>query len=385
MVDGGVHHRRLPRTVSFQAIWRCTLPERAIPWLPGGAATLVGSMPHRDRERVIDFILEEMIEIPVWPQLSAYRGEQMMVQFIEGLPGLVNHDGRSLFLTKGPGFEGDLLAFYEEYLAVTAGDLALHESRFRLGDKNGGTLFAFIERLKKGRRSVTAVKGQTVGPFTLLSGLKDEDDRLALYDPRLRDAVVKTLALKAQWQAELLGCHGAPPLVFIDEPVLSGFGSSAFISVSADDIRAMLEEVVHHIHEAGGLAGVHVCANTDWSILFGTSVDVINFDAYTYFERFALYQEELFSFLKRGGVFAWGLVPTTDDDSACRETVDSLAQKWLKQAGTLSGPGLSLESLLQHSLITPSCGCGSLGEGVAERVVRLTRQVSERIRREVAG
>jgi hypothetical protein len=326
-----------------------------------------------------------MIEVPVWPQLSAYGGEQMMNQFIEGLPGLVSHDGRTLFLTKGSGFEGELLAFYEEYLAVTAGDLTLHESRFRLGEENGVTLFAFLERLKKEPRSVTAVKGQTVGPFTLLSGLKDEDDRLALYDPRLRDVVVKTLALKAQWQAELLGCHGARPLIFIDEPVLSGFGSSAFISVSADDIGAMLQEVVHHIHEVGGLAGVHVCANTDWSILFGTSADVINFDAYTYFERFALYQEELCSFLDRGGVVAWGLVPTTDDDSTCRETADSLARKWLEQVGTLTHVGLSLESLLQHSLITPSCGCGSLGERSAERVVRLTRQVSAVLRQEVGG
>jgi len=361
------------------------LPERAIRWLPRGAATLVGSMPHRDREQVIIFILGEMIDVPLWPQLSAYRGEQMMIQFIEGLPGLVSHDGRTMFLTKGTGFEGELVAFYEEYLAVSSGEVALDESRFRLRDDNGRTLFAFLEHLKKSWRSVTAVKGQTVGPFTLLSGLKDEDDRLALYDPRLRDVVVKTLALKAQWQAEILGRLGAPALVFIDEPVLSGFGSSAFISVSADDIRAMLEEVVHHIHVAGGLAGVHVCANTDWSILFGTSVDVINFDAYTYFERFALYREDLLPFLERGGVLAWGLVPTTDEDLASRESADSLVEKWLEQASSLTGPGLNLESLLQHSLITPSCGCGSLGEAVAERVVRLTRQVSEGLRREIAA
>jgi hypothetical protein len=182
-------------------------------------------MPHRDRGGVLDLILSEMVEIPVWPQLSAYRGEQMMIQFIEGLPGLVTRDGRSLFVTKGLAFERELLAFYDEYLAVTAGELALRESRFRLGDENGETLFAFLDRLQKGRRPLTAVKGQTVGPFTLLSGLKDEDDRLALYDPRLRDVVVKALALKAQWQAEILGNCGAPALVFVDEPALSAFGS----------------------------------------------------------------------------------------------------------------------------------------------------------------
>jgi methionine synthase II (cobalamin-independent) len=361
------------------------LSEQTTRWLPEGAATLVGSMPHKDRERVIAFTVEEMGEIPVWPQLSAYHREQMMVQFTEGLPGLVIRNGRSAFLTRGPQFEEELLAFYEEYLSVVAGDLPLGRSRFRLGHENGRTLFAFLEYLAKRRAPVKGVKGQIVGPFTLLSGLKDEDDRLALYDSRLRDVVVKALALKAQWQTELLGRFDAPPVIFIDEPVMSGFGSTAFISVSAADVRAMLEEVVSHIHQAGGLAGVHVCGNTDWSILFGSSVDIINFDSYTYFERFALYREDLASFLKRGGIVAWGLVPTADEDLVSGETSASLVQRWVERGRELTGPELSLGSLLHHSLITPSCGCGSLSEAIAERVVRLTRQVSETLRRELPG
>ena len=361
------------------------MSDQATRWLPRGAATLVGSMPHKHREHAIIFIVDEMGEVPVWPQLSAYHGEQMMVQFTEGLPGLVTRKGRSAFLTRAPQFEGELLAFYEEYLSVIAGNLALGQSRFRLGEENGRTLFAFLEYLAKRRASVKAVKGQIVGPFTLLSGLKDEDDRLALYDPRLRDVVVKTLALKAQWQTALLGRFDAPPVLFIDEPVMTGFGSSAFISVSAADVRGMLEEVVSHIHQAGGLAGVHVCGNTDWSILFGSTVDIINFDSYTYFERFSLYRKDLISFIKRGGIVAWGLVPTADEDLISRETSASLVQRWVEQARELVGPDLSLASLLHCSLVTPSCGCGSLGEAVAERVVRLTRQVSDRLRRELGA
>jgi hypothetical protein len=114
-------------------------------------------------------------------------------------------------------------------------------------------------------------------------------------------------------------------------------------------------------------------------------VDIINFDAYTYFDRFALYRKDLLSFLEREGVLAWGLVPTSDDNLASQESADSLAEKWLERARSLTGPGLTLASVLQHSLITPSCGCGSLGEAVAERVVRLTRQVSDGLRQEIAG
>jgi len=149
-------------------------------------------------------------------------------------------------------------------------------------------------------------------------------DRLALYDPRLRDVVVKTLALKAQWQAELLGNHGARPLVFIDEPVLAGFGSSAFISVSADDIRAMLEEVVHHIHEAGDWLGC-MCV----PILIGRSFSGHPWMSLTLTpiptsSVLPSIRGTLF-FSEQGRGRAWGLVPTTDDDSTCRETADSLA------------------------------------------------------------
>ena len=172
----------------------------------------------------------------------------------------------------------------------------MDQSRFRLGDEAGRTFFAYLERLEQ-LPAATAVKGQITGPFTLTAGLKDENDQLALYDPRLRDVVVKNLALKAQWQVEQLSRFSLPVIVFIDEPALAGFGSSAFISVSAEDITTMLDEVVSHIHQAGGLAGVHVCANTDWSLFFGGSLDVINFDAYGYFERFALYRQDLVSFI----------------------------------------------------------------------------------------
>jgi methionine synthase II (cobalamin-independent) len=228
-----------------------------------------------------------------------------------------------------------------------------------------------------------AVKGQITGPFTLLAALKDENDKLALYDPRLRDVVVKTLALKAQWQTEKLGRFSCPAIVFIDEPALAGFGSSAFISVSAEEVIVLIDEVASHIHKGGGLAGVHVCANTDWSLFFSGSLDVINFDAYGYFERFALYRQEIVSFFDRGGIVAWGIVPTLDVDNLNKEDTQSLVSLWRQQVEQLVGNDLSLETMLRQSIITPSCGCGTLTEPLAERAIHLTCEVSERLRREI--
>jgi len=246
----------------------------------------------------------------------------------------------------------------------------------------GGLSLPFWRGWNSSSRAPLALKGQITGPFTLTAGLKDEKDQLVLYDSRLRDVVVKTLALKAQWQVERLARSGLPTIVFIDEPALAGFGSSAFISVSAEDITTMLDEVVSHIHKAGGLAGIHVCANTDWSLFFAGSLDVINFDAYGYFERFALYRQDLVSFIERGGLVAWGIVPTLDVDNLEEENTESLVSRWRQQVEQLVDNDLSLETIFHQSIITPSCGCGTLTEALAERVISLTRQISEQIRLE---
>ena len=352
-------------------------------WFPTGAATLIGSLPHQDRQQAIDLVLKEVCEVPVWPQLVTYTMEQMMVQFNEGLPGLASRNGSDRFVTSDSRFEHELLEFYEEYLAVTEGELSLTDSRFRFGEECGRTFKAFLELVGSLDPAPVAIKGQVTGPFTLLSGLKQENDRLALYDPRLRDAVVKTLSLKAQWQAELLGQFSAQTIIFVDEPALAGFGSSAFISVSGEEVGAMLEEVVSHIHKAGALAGVHVCANTDWSLFFNSSLDLINFDAYAYFERFALYRQDLVRFFDRGGLVAWGIVPTLDVEKLVEENVGSLTNQWQQQVRELTGKDLSLDTVFSQSLITPSCGCGTLTEPLAEKAIHLTRQVSERLRSEI--
>lgn len=354
-------------------------------WHPSAAATMIGSLPHEDRQKALGLVFQQVAEIPVWPQLAPYTPEQMMVQFNEGLPGLVRRDNRILFATSDPSFEEELLKFYEEYLAASEGELPLQESRFRLGEDTGRTFFAFLERLEGQKPSPAAVKGQITGPFTLLAGLKNENDQLALYDSQLSDVVVKTLALKAQWQVELLARSGLPTIVFIDEPALAGFGSSAFISVSAKEITTMHHEIAGHIHKAGGLAGIHVCANTDWSLFFGSTLDLINFDAYNYFDRFALYRQDLVPYMDRGGLVAWGIVPTLEADHINQESPDSLVSRWRSQIEELVGSDLSLETIFRQSIITPSCGCGTLTETLAERVISLTHQVSEQIRQEFAA
>jgi hypothetical protein len=155
------------------------------------------------------------------------------------------------------------------------------------------------------------------------------------------------------------------------------FGS-AYAAMSREDVIAALEEVFTGL---GCRTGTHCCANTDWSLLLATSVDTLAFDAYGYAENLALYPDELRNFLDRGGMLAWGLIPNTGEEA---ETITlEKARQVLEQALQLfERKGFDRQELLAKAFFTPACGTGTLTVPVAERVMRLTRELSDQVREE---
>lgn len=339
--------------------------------------TLIGSLPLEDPEQAVDLVLAHAPRVPVWPQLPVHPAEGMMAQFITGLPGH-GGDPSDLVLATGTGdFDAAMLAFYEAYMAGSETAAAELDPRFTLAPEIASGFYALLRRLPTLDPRPLAVKGQVTGPFSLATSLKDAGGRPVFYDPQLRDVTVKLLALNARWQVRTLGAAaGAPVIVFIDEPGLAGFGSSEFISVSPGDIAESLGEVVDAVHAEGGLAGIHVCANTDWGLVMDTGVDVVNFDAFAYFDRFVLYPEKIRSFFEAGRILAWGIVPTLVPEDIASASVASLTGIWERHAAELERIGVPRERIAAQGLITPACGAGARTPAEARRILELTSGVS---------
>jgi len=348
---------------------------------PGGIATLIGSLPLADHGTAADLILEHTPEIPFWAQLPVRREEGMMAQFANGLPGLCIDNGNVLVNTESRNFDEQLLRFYEEYMGVLDGQIDLDVSRFALESNSAGGFFELSRRLSAGSVAPFAVKGQVTGPLTLTTGIVDQNRQAIFYDEQLRDAAVKLLAMKARWQVRRLLRFKHPVLIFVDEPGLAGFGSSAFTSISRDDISRCFEEIFAAVHQEGGLAGVHVCANTDWSLVLDSAADIVSFDAYAFFDRFILYSGQIKDFIDSGKILAWGIVPTLNPADIEAETIESIWERWMVQVKQVAALGIDMPKLIGQSLITPSCGMGSLGLDSAEKVIKLTTAVSRRVRK----
>ncbi|UCH22361.1 MAG: hypothetical protein JSU83_03725 [Deltaproteobacteria bacterium] len=342
---------------------------------------LIGSLPLQDHGEALELVFNHTPEIPLWVQLPSFPQERMIPQFMPGLPGLILENDKVFINTAAENFDDQILEFYEEYMAVADGEKDLDHTRFVLTTETAKGFTAFMVRSKSLSSPPVAVKGQITGPITFTTGVHDQNKNAIFYNEQIRDVAVKLIALKAKWQARQLSSLDCPVIIFFDEPALAGYGTSEFISISHDEINVCFAEVMEAVQSEGALAGVHVCANTDWSLVLESPAEIVSFDAYSYFDRFILYPDLIRKFIESGKILAWGIVPTGNAEDIEKETTDSLVALWDEKARAIEALGIDRSRILAQSLITPSCGAGSLSLDLAKKVLRMTREVSEQVKR----
>jgi len=336
------------------------------PFAPRGLATAIGSMPHTDPAEAGSVIRRFLPDIPVWPQLPrrSFR-ENMYAQYSETLPGIVIED-EHISIDRSKDLSEGLERLYTAYLEGNLDASAISP------DYAAGLHWFLHQKFD----SATAVKGQVTGPVSFGLVVTDAHRRPILYDETLADAIAKHLRLKAAWQQRELRKLSPNTIIFIDEPYLASLGS-AFVALSNDTVIRLLNEVLGGLE---GLRGIHCCGNTDWSVLMSTQIDILNFDAYTYGESLALYPAELDGFLRRGGIIAWGIVPS-DEAALANESVPALLDRLERLMRALVQKGISFDLLLEQSLVTPSCGLASLSSAGAERALETVYRLSSEFRK----
>jgi hypothetical protein len=342
--------------------------------LPSFVATAVGSMPHIDPNQAVDLVLGSLDICPHVPQLSrADLREQMWIQCTEGLPRFrLDSDNLSYYFdTSGdPGPEVE--RFYTEYLQVMEGASA---DAFAIGPEYGKGLHCFLERVRREEKKRPFIKIQVTGPLSFALTVTDESKRAIFYHPIFRDIAVKGMGLKAVWLLEEFKPFADNVIVFFDEPSLSAYGSSAFLSVSKSDVIESLDDVISMVIERGGIPGVHCCGNTDWGLLMESSTRIVNFDAIDYMESMSLYGGQLSAFLARGGVLAWGAVPNTEQ--ILDETTNDVINRIRSGIELLEKSGVDRALLTEKILVTPACGCASMTVEQTEKVYKILTELQK--------
>ncbi|MEW6181883.1 MAG: hypothetical protein AB1500_01725 [Bacillota bacterium] len=348
-----------------------------------GLATGIGSLPYLETAPALEMVKKYLPVLPHWPQLPCRTAAEGFVQqFVGALGkhGVLSTEGKPRFLNDCDDWPERLTAFYTFCISAEEGDEAALEA-FAPDRQAASGLYAFLEAAEAGEfPSAFAFKGQVVGPLTVGFQLVDADGRPAYYVPELRELIAKNLSLAARWQAQRLKRFGRPVLLFIDEPGISVYGQSTYITVTREQVTADMEAVIAGVRAAGGLVGVHSCAAVDWSILLELGINVLSFDAYGYFNSLLPYRREMTAFLTGGGVLAWGIVPTAEAALKGEDT-QSLLTRLKSYRGELAARGVPEDLLRRQWLVTPGCGAGLLGEPAARRIYELTAAIAAELKR----
>jgi hypothetical protein len=268
--------------------------------------------------------------------------------------------------------EGEILDFYDR---IEADDLEY----FATTSKTAPFFYQMIERIQNSRPpELKWVLFHTSGPLLFGDMLKQADGTPSIHNETLRDILIKGMNAKARWLEKKIRAEipDVEAVVDLPETTLVNFTSSAGIGSREEVIKAINLSFAN----INGLTWVHCCANIDWSLLFDSKVHVVNFDAYQHAGQIALYAKEIQSFLKRGGMLGWGIVPVVSDHLQM-ETTESLHRRLEKGIKSLVQQGIDEKNLAESSWVLPSCETVLLTPEESDRALKITSEISQRMKK----
>ncbi|MEN9645090.1 MAG: hypothetical protein RL238_1759 [Actinomycetota bacterium] len=316
--------------------------------IPGGIATGIGGLPHRDAGEAARFALREM-ELPAIPSLPRRSpAESAVAQAMVGMQGITI------------GQYGSISVHPDQIDPLAPVRTDLHHDAF-VGFRT------FLEAAK-GRQGW--VKWQFVGPVTFGMALMRAGVPMSeAFESAVRCVRAKVEHLIHVVDKELPGCK---QLVFIEEAGLADMMNPGF-PIAPDTAIDLVSGALAAI-ETAAVAGLHVCGLADIPSQLAAGPAVLSLPVRPEVMDNAGY---LVRFMERGGYVAWGVVPTTGPILTSAERPwRNLSQLWCELVQRGADPAM----LRRQSIITPECGLSSHTPAVAERVHRIAADVSRRAR-----
>jgi hypothetical protein len=173
---------------------------------------------------------------------------------------------------------------------------------------------------------------------------------------------------KVNAQYRRLKEKNAGAFVWLDEPGLgwvfsglSGYG----------DVQAK-REYAEFVAGLEGVKSLHLCANVNLPYLLSMGIDLLSFDAFQIEVMPKGYAGAVAGFLGRGGVIAWGIVPT-DSTTLAQQTPASLFELLTGYWDAVTkNSDIAVEQIAAQALIAPARCClknigrvGAAGEDAA--------------------
>lgn len=333
--------------------------------IPGNLlTTAMAVMPHTDVTRALKAALS--LDVPFWPQLPNYSYyEDMYVQAAEHFPGIVLDMEKRTLRFSMDNFAEEL----EETL------LLLDEPTFLDVSETYSAVYHRFLALDLADRP--AIRGQLEGPISFGFRIIDQDGRPIIFDDTIRPFMLDFMAKRLNIQLGRLKKRNGNAFMFVDEPGLQ-FLFSAMSGYGDQKAKGDLDQFFAQVDRP---RGIHLCGNPDWDFLLNLDLDVLSLDVYTNAEIFSSYAASIRSFLDRGGVIVWGIVPT-GLEAFSQEEIPSLIARLENVWKVLWSKGIDRDQMIAGSMLSPATCClvNPDKERTVERAFASVKQMADALR-----
>lgn len=324
--------------------------------LVAGAATGVGSLPHRSAREASEFALTHY-DVPAVPSLPRRSpAEAMVAQAVLGIHGVTTGQYGGIAVDVGALDAG----------APVATDVA-HDA-FR-------GLRSFVFRSHEAGYT-GPVKWQFVGPITLGMALH----RAGVPGPLAFDVAVSATAAHIGALADAIENYlpECAQIVVVDEPWFGEVSNPGFPLAPEEAVDLLSRTMAAAGRDA--LVGIHCCGQLDLPSLLAAGPLLVSMPARPALAEHAGYIDR---FLEGGGRIAWGVASTDRPFALDGPSASEVDRGWKRLRALwheLVRRGVDPYRLLQQSLVTPDCGLAAHSPAVAERVCATVRGIGERVR-----
>ena len=295
----------------------------------------MGIMPHDSVDEALR--LAFTTDIPFWPQLpklSFY--EDMYVQAMENFPGVVIDQDRLRIYVDTNRFMDEIPQYLE---------LENDPSSFILSERFSKVYRRFLSIDLASYRSI---RGQIISPVSLTLKIVDENGKPIVYNDEVRAFTYAFIQKKLNSQYAELEAKNVNAFVWIDDPGLE-FIFNAMCGY--DNVKAK-EELTDFFDGVHGPRGLHLCGRPDWDFLLSLNIEILSFNAYAFGDIFVTY-DKVKSFLEKGNIISWGIVPTYFEEFS-KEDVVSIACRLESMWAVLQNRGIDRDLIIQNSLLAPA-------------------------------
>ncbi len=316
--------------------------------LHGGIATAIGSLPHPDAPLAAALMFRTMPDLPAAPSLPCRSPlEGMLAQWLRALP------------------EIDVTCAGEVHL-IDVQDC--HDPlRIEFDSLAHGGLLGFLDLASAQPRVPKAVKLQLSGPLTFALALID-------LGMGVDQAFARSMQCASEWSTALVALvrqrlPETEVVLFFDEPGLTHWTHDDPII----DVESASDILSGALAAPECVVGVHVCGAGALDVALAAGPDIVGIDVH---QRWLNHAVGLARFLDGGGFIAWGAVPT---DRPIGELATPLWKSLVGLWCELTQRGCDPALLRQQAMVTPACGLALHGASQAERALRLTRELADRV------